>query len=94
MALETRICECGQEFETSEWVATRECPECQDPHRGRAPLDLLNLTLEQLRTLSPSNTWTDPTTGYTYWGQVGTPTTVPITYYTYNYNINQQENNG
>lgn len=31
MGLETRVCNCGQEFETSEWVASRECPDCVTP---------------------------------------------------------------
>jgi len=33
MGLEVLICECGQEYETSEWVVSRACPDCAPPPR-------------------------------------------------------------
>lgn len=36
MSLETRVCQCGTEFEDSEWSVKRECDTCQQPTRHTA----------------------------------------------------------
>jgi hypothetical protein len=54
MALETRICQCGQEYEQSEWSVAGDCEVCRTP--TPRPLDnLLNSDWYRTQTIQSIN---------------------------------------